>query len=78
MDAAEAKFYKDFYRILNNPEIEQLFVKYAQMKYNSSIKKVLLKHDVYDSGFHSGQALAWQDLIQLKSTVTEIMRNLSV
>jgi hypothetical protein len=77
MDAIEAKYYRDLYRIVSNPDIEQLFVKYAQMQYNKALAKLRTKQADYEQGYSNGNLDAWQEVINLKANITKIMQNVS-
>lgn len=71
----EGQFYRQLFKVLSDPAINDLFVKFAQMKYNNAINKVRTKLDPYDYGYQNGAADTWQQVSNIKNTVTEILKN---
>lgn len=76
MTPEEKKFYKDLYKVLTNPDIEQLFVKYARIQYNKAIQKVRVEQTQYAYGYNNGMADAYEDFLNLKERITKIMQNI--
>lgn len=76
MTPDDIKFYRDLYRVMADPAINALIVKYAEKQYNKGLQSVRVKHDsLYDYGHANGVADAWEHVIKLKDTLTKIMQN---
>lgn len=71
----EQAYYTSLYKVINDPVINELLVKYAKMKYDNAIKNMRSKKELYDYAYNNGIADAFQDLINLKTTVMGILRN---
>lgn len=71
----EAVYYRDLYRLVTDPIINDLLVKYAKIQYDIAIRSSRSKKELYDYGYGNGQADAWQDIINLKDKLTKIINN---
>lgn len=76
MTPTEIQFYRELYKVISNPDIEQLFVKYAQIHYNKAIFKTRTEQTLYAYGYNNGSADAWEAILNLKQNVTKIMNNI--
>jgi hypothetical protein len=76
MTPEDMKFYRDFYKVMSNPEVEQLFVRYAQILYNKALAKIRTEQEPYSYGYCNGQLDAWDTILTLKTTLTKIMQNI--
>lgn len=74
LSSEETLFFRNLYSVLSDPHISVLLEKYAKMKYNDAVSKVTAKNDTYDYGYLNGQIAAWKHLIDLKSTVVDIIK----
>lgn len=71
----EALFYRDLYKVISDPVINELLVKYATLEYNKAIRSSRSKKELYDYGYSNGTADAWQDIMSLKQKLTKVMQN---
>jgi len=74
LNSEETLFYRNLYSIFNDPHISTLLEKYAKLEYNKALSKVRSKNDAYDSGYFNGKADAWEHLLTLKQTITDIIK----
>jgi len=72
----EKKFYRDLYRIINDPKVNDIIVTYAKKEYNKAVKDIRTKREPYEYGYGNGSADCWQHIIELKARLTEIMKNI--
>lgn len=76
LSSEEIAFYRNLYRVFNDPTISDNIVKYAQMKQELALKRVRGKNDQYDQGYFNGLADAWTDIVNLRSALLEIMKQI--
>lgn len=76
MTPEEVHFYREAYRTIGDPVIQEQLVKYAKMQYNKADKKLKCKNDQYDYGYWVGQLDAWQEIITLKVKLAEVLKNI--
>lgn len=70
----EKTFYKQLFQIVNDTHINELLVKYATLQYNIAIKRLKEATDPILIGRYQGEAAAWERLVNIRTTVTDVMR----
>lgn len=66
---------QDLLVIISDPAINELFVSYAQMKYNIAVQDLKSAREPIDFGRAQGQAKAWEDMINIKQRVQDAVMN---
>lgn len=71
----ELTLYKTLFKIISDPVISEPLAKYARIQYDIAVKNVRSKKDVYEYGYFNGIADAYQNMIQLKSVLLNILKS---
>lgn len=76
MTEQESTFYRNFYKLLANDEANKLLKTYATAQLDKHMRVVRVSRDMNEIQRANGCIDAWNDVINLKDTLTKIMREI--
>lgn len=72
---AQIRRLQDLLVIISDPAINDLFVSYAEMKYNKAVHDLKYAREPMDVGRAQGQVTAYEDMINIKQRLQDAVMN---
>lgn len=75
MNTEELLLYKNLHLLMSQPQVYDLLVKYARMKYDIAIVGLESAEDLRTIGYYQGRVKAFKELLDLKDYAFRVMKN---